>query len=167
MHPRVFGYFCSENIINMKICQRSPIHLSSTYISAISKTCRGTGQQFTTVELSISSFYPAHSNRHLSKQWVRGGSSVWFTMYLVINGLHQDPNEKWHCAHQQHTTPSNGTSATTQHPWITLDKTKTVKKKKKSREMWLRIKISEGVPAPEQGKLGSIALRSGQCGPSD
>lgn len=76
MHSRLFKYDCSENIINMMICQRSSIYSSSMYISAISKPCRGTGQQFTAVGLSISSFYPAYSNGHLSKQWVRRGSSV-------------------------------------------------------------------------------------------
>lgn len=52
------------------------------YISAISKSFRGTGQQFIAVGRSISSFYPAYSNGHFFKQW-------------VINEDYNIPSNKW------------------------------------------------------------------------
>lgn len=62
MHSNIFGYVCSENIINMKICQRSSTYWSTMYISLFSKTCRKTVEHFKnpkTMGLCTSSFHPA------------------------------------------------------------------------------------------------------------
>lgn len=103
MQPRVFRYVCSENIINMKICQISSTH-SFMYIPTISKTCRGTRQPFT-----AEGPFTQHSELGIFKTRVMCAVNNESCNKLV---LHQDHNKEQACIYQQHTIPSNGTSAT-------------------------------------------------------